>query len=426
LGEGQIRSPDVNELAVDPRPQSDEPPAPEQALAPAPSAGIAGAPEPLSPGDARPGQGKASESQVRATARRRARFGRRLAAAVWKDPFRILPSDRAVVRFLRGFLLPIALLRSTLGDPDRRRLWFKVTAVQTLVVVTIGAAIGLQASAAELHRFAVGENGKLTVDMTGLAGGVGLFVALSYVEWCVIALSRQYHDAISREASLAVGVPPEDPPIVPRVAIDLRWVINKGKRRWRSFKAWLGGLPPLLVFALIPWAGDFMFRVLLLAWTAFWIACGVSAKTAYAWRSESEPSAGEPYYLRTASRMTTDVPLFRWWLPRLYLRIWRWLTHGLYPPVREVELRGPEFAGLALARLVFGLPVIYLFLRPFFPVAAADLILRGLAAPRGEGARISRPSLGALDRLDRLNGLVVTPSSREAAAVAAHRDDNAD
>jgi len=45
-----------------------------------------------------------------------------------------------LVRFLRGFILPLSLLRSTLGEPDRRRQWFNVAAVQTLIVVSVGGA----------------------------------------------------------------------------------------------------------------------------------------------------------------------------------------------------------------------------------------------------------------------------------------------
>ncbi len=360
-----------------------------------------------------------TRSQVRAAARRRARFGRRLAAAVWKDPFRAVPVDRRLVRFLRGFLLPIGLLRSTLGDRERRRRWFAVAAIQTLVVVTIGGAIGFHATVDQMRSYPFFENGKLTVD----AGGVGILVALAYVEWCVIALSRQHHDAIGRDASLAVGVPPEDPARVPRIALDFRWMINKGKRRWRAFKAWLGGVPPIALFAVLPWFGNVAFQVILAAWTIFWIACGTSAKTAYSWRSEGDSSAVEPFFLKSAGRFSEQVPLLRWWLPRLYLRLWRWMTQGLYPPMREVESRGYEFAGLALARVLLGFPVVYLFVRPFFPVAAADIILRDLAAPRGAGARTGRPALPALDRP---NDLVVAPASREAAAVVAHQDDRED
>lgn len=354
-----------------------------------------------------------SKSQVRAAARRRARFGRRLAAAVWKDPFRALPSDRPLVRFLRGFMLPIGLMRTTMADPDRRKQWFRVCSIQALVVAAIGGAIAYRGTVQDI------QTGNLTVGF----GHAGLLVVIAYVEWCVIALSRQHHDAIGRAASVAVGVPPEDPPTVPHVAIDLRWAINKGKRRWRSFKAWSAGLPPLVVFAIIPGIGGVLVQTLLAGWTVFWFASGAAAKTAYAWRSENDAGASEPFFLRTAARLNEDTPVFRGWLPRLYLRIWRWATRGLFPPIREVEARPYEFVGLAVARIIFGLPIFYLFVRPFFPVAAADIILRGLASPRGEGARVSRPSLAAFDRVNRL---VVEPASREANAVAAHRDDKED
>src|SRR5690606_24856937 len=154
----------------------------------------------------------------------------------------------------------------------------------------------------------------LTVDLRGLT----LFVVLTYVEWCVIALSRQYHDQLGRTASVLAGVPPEDPERPARVALDLRWVWNKVKRRSRAFKAWVVGLPAIALFGLVPGFGGTLFQIMLLTWTFFCFACGVAGKTAYAWRSEGREGAPEPFFMRAAADLRDRTPLFRWWMPRLY------------------------------------------------------------------------------------------------------------
>jgi hypothetical protein len=356
---------------------------------------------------------------MRRAAGRHVRAGRRLAAAVWRDPLRALPSDRPAVRFLRGLLLPLGLARVIWREKAERARWLRVSITQALVVLAVALPIGIPATQQELRQWHLGEGSKLTLDLRGLT----LFVVLAYVEWVVIALSRQYHDQIGRMASVRAGIPPEDPDRPPRVAVDLRWVWMKIKRRGRAFKAWVAGLPAIALFGLIPGIGGALFQILLLSWTFFWFACGAAGKTAYAWRTEGKEGAADPFFLRATTTMQTANPLFRWWLPRLYLRLWRRLTVGLFPPLREVEARGWEFVGLTTTRIVLGLPVIYLFVRPFLPVAAADLVLRELAAPRGRGARKDLELLPVLDRVDRL---VVSPASPEAAARARHAEDKED
>ncbi len=361
--------------------------------------------------------------RLRASARRRARAGRRLAGAVWKNPFRSLPADRPLARFLRGLLLPLGLMRASWRSPELRRGWLKVCALQALVVLAIALPIGIPATmhdVSEWTRTTGDGTGTLKIDVTGLT----IIVVLAWVEWGVIALSRQFHDQIGRRASLAIGVPPEDEERHARVQVDLRWAWNKGRRRWRSFKAWAIGLPAIVVWGLIPGIGGVVVQVMLAGWTLFWFACGAAAKTAYAWRSEDAPGASEPFFLRLAIELKDRVPLFGWWAPRAYLFLWRRDTGALYPPIREVEARGWEFAGLAVARVLMGLPVMYLFARPFFPVAAADLVLRDLASPRGAGARTAE--LPALPGWKAIDGLVVSAASPEAEAVVKHRDDKDD
>jgi hypothetical protein len=72
--------------------------------------------------------------------------------------------------------------------------------------------------------------------------------------------------------------------------------------------------------------------------------------------------------------LTERVPGFRWWLPRWYGRLWRKLSDAIFSPCKAVEDAPYALLGLSLCRILFGLPGVYLFIRPFIPVAAAQII----------------------------------------------------
>jgi hypothetical protein len=72
----------------------------------------------------------------------------------------------------------------------------------------------------------------------------------------------------------------------------------------------------------------------------------------------------DPWFIRAFEHVTRTVLGFRWWLPRAYLRIWRRLSVPIFPPCLSVEEARGELAGIAIVRVLAGLPGFYLLLRP--------------------------------------------------------------
>lgn len=303
-------------------------------------------------------------------------------------------SGRAVRRFLGALWLPIALVRTVLADPEARSLYRRVLFRQALVTVVIGAV--LSAGLFWLVLWAAGQAGsEVTLNESGVnihfgvddsrphreatAGvllnsparaGLGalyiLFGVLTLVEAIVIALSRDYHDQIGRHAALLRGIPPEDPDVRPRVRLDLRWLWRRLKRKVRGVRVFVVGLPVLGIVSLVPVIGSPLYGALAFVWGLYWLAVFAGAKSALAWSDEF--TAPDPWFLRAVLR----VPVLRW-----YARVWRRFTRDVFAPCRRFEEAPFELGGLALARLIGTIPVLYLFMRPLLPVAAAIVITRG-------------------------------------------------
>jgi hypothetical protein len=220
----------------------------------------------------------------------------------------------------------------------------------------------------------------------GLVGRLGAMLALLTVIWAslataqtvVLALSRDFHDVLSRELSLLVHVAPEDPPMRPKVRLDLPWVRRKAKRR-----AWfvLGLLPGTvliyLVTRFVPFQ-DKVFSVLMSLWAAYWWMVMTAAQSARAW---SPPATTQrPWYLRAWFALTERVFLlrvFRWWG-----FVWERFARRFYGPSERVEEQPLEFAGLGFSRAVLLVPVLKLLFRPVFPVCAARLLVEHAATAR--------------------------------------------
>ncbi len=283
--------------------------------------------------------------------------------------------------------------RAVLADPSARALYRRVLWVQA--AATVAGGVALTGALAILGYFLLQDaDTQLRLGPGGLTlhtGGDGprdgravttdspvrlaegllyvLFASLTIAESVVIALSREYHDQIGRSAALLTGTPPEDPEAAPRVRLDLRWVWRKLKRKVRGLRVFVVGLPVLGVVALAPWVGSYVYAVLVAAWSAYWGVVFAGAKSALAWTDEA--TAPEPFFLRAVRR----VPVLKWYVP-----VWRRFTRDVFAPCRRVEEHPVELAALAAARLVGLLPVLYLFFRPFLPVAAARI----LASDRAE------------------------------------------
>jgi hypothetical protein len=216
----------------------------------------------------------------------------------------------------------------------------------------------------------------------------GMLATLQLIQWIVVALSRDYHDAISRDVSLLTAIKPEDEPITPRVRIDLPWVARKLSRRIRAMLVFLAGMPALFMLtAPLPFT-DELLAVLVPAWSAYWFVVFTAAKSARAWDDEA---AGAPWFVRAWTWLTTRVPGLRWRVLQRYGLFLENRTRSVFAPAAEVERQPWAFAGLAVIEALAMLPVLKCFLRPLVPVAAAHL----LAAQRAAAAAVPPSELPA-------------------------------
>jgi hypothetical protein len=223
----------------------------------------------------------------------------------------------------------------------------------------------------------------------------GLFSALQLAQWIVIALSRDYHTAFSRELSLRLGLVPEDEALTPRVRLNLPWLRTKLGRRWRGMLVFMLGMPPLWVIRLVVPGGEYLFPVLVAAWGAWWFVVFTAGKTARAW---AEPEAREPWYLRGWNGLTSRFALFRWALFGVYGSLLTTFTRPVFSPAATVERQPWTLSGLAVVRALALLPPLKCFLRPLVSVSAMYL-LEQEAATQGGGASppgaASAPGAGA-------------------------------
>ncbi|HLK99325.1 MAG TPA: hypothetical protein VK539_02030 [Myxococcaceae bacterium] len=198
-----------------------------------------------------------------------------------------------------------------------------------------------------------------------------LFATMQIVQWIVIALSRDYHDAISRDASLLSAIEPEDEPLTPRVRVDLTWMGKKFSRRVRALIVFGVGVPIFFLFTAPFGYWDTLWLPAFLLWTAYWLAVFTTSKTALSWQDKSGRA---PWFLRAWTWLTTKMPGFRWGLLRAYGRFWANRTRSVFSPAVEFEKQPWAFMGLAVIRALAILPVAKCFLRPLIPVAAAHLV----------------------------------------------------
>lgn len=214
-------------------------------------------------------------------------------------------------------------------------------------------------------------------DATTLEFWAAVFAAMQIAQWVVIALSRDYHDAISRDVSLLTGIEPEDEPLTPRVRLNMPWVRKKLSRRWRALVVFLAGMPVILLFAVpLPYT-DSLLAVLVPAWSAYWVVVFTAGKSRKAWE---DTAAREPWFVRGWRWLTTRVPGFRWEILRLYGPFWADRTRPIFSPVAELEWQPWAYSGLAVMRALAMVPLLKCFLRPLIPVAAAHLLAAHRAA----------------------------------------------
>jgi hypothetical protein len=266
-----------------------------------------------------------------------------------------------VRRFFFGLTLPLGVTRAALADAPTSHLWRDVALAQ------LGALGTFALSAALFELKGLLEDGlSWGAAAEALAGWYG---AVCVAEWIIIALSREYHDAISVRAAQVTGIAVAPLFRAPRVRLDMGWLWLKAKRAMRLILLVAVGLPPLAVFALVPRVGHYVYAGLTLAWTAYWAAAFAIANAPECWE---HPAPGEPWFLR-GLRRAAAVPVVGWlvapyaWLVARVCRSVVWACRAF----EEVPF---EASGLALARAIASVPGLYLFARPVFPVAASHAL----------------------------------------------------
>lgn len=200
---------------------------------------------------------------------------------------------------------------------------------------------------------------------------LSIYGALSVVQAGVIALSRDYHAAIARDASLLLGVAPEDPPLAPRVHLNVAWIRRKFRQRTRSLLVFLPGVALISLVALFLPERALVTTVLTSLWAAYWWVVWTASKSARAW--EREGVARWPWFLRLWHSYLAPLPLVGW-MARAWEALWTRLSRSAFSPAEAVEAQPVEFAGLAAARALQLVPLVKLFVRPLVPVAAARLL----------------------------------------------------
>ncbi|NVJ24974.1 hypothetical protein HUW62_27480 [Myxococcus sp. AM011] len=209
----------------------------------------------------------------------------------------------------------------------------------------------------------------------GISFWVALFAAMQLAQWVVIALSRDYHDVISREASLLTRVEPEDDAMTPYIRLNVSWMRKKVHRRIRAMILFAVGVPaaaflvsPLFCLGL----SSPVLTVITSLWGGWWLMVFTAAKSAQAW----EPLAGQrpPWFLRAWTWMTTRMPGLRWRVLQRYGEMWSRRTTEVFVPVSTVERHPWAYAGLALVRFVGSFAPLKFFVRPLIPVASAHIL----------------------------------------------------
>jgi hypothetical protein len=289
-----------------------------------------------------------------------------------------------------GFALPLATMRALLQDPLERRRYLVQASLRALVILVATVALAITVPA----RIELDPTAALAARLATVAAVISsIYASLCALEWILISLTHDYDDQTGRRAALAIGVAPEDPERPPRVRLDLRWVGKRIKRRLRGYRAYIFGVPVISLVSFAPVIGPALYAFALGCWTFYWFTVITASKSAAAWTEEGR--APDPWYMRLWDAATASFFALRWWLPRVYGRTLRKQSEAMFPPCKAVEDSLYPMLGLALLRSMTAIPGVYLFFRPFFPVAAAHIIT--LRAAAAAAAAAPAPSGSATD-----------------------------
>lgn len=289
-----------------------------------------------------------------------------------------------------GFMAPLRLVARAFRSP----LWarYRKTALWQSALV-LGVAVGATFLSDDLE--SLQRKGELFTLKGGATAWSTFVGALFVTQWITIALSHSYHEHFDTELRRITDLPQDPPPKrAPSKRIHWDWVRWDIKNRWLGLVTLVFGeilLSPLLLFDVV---GDVINAALLIAWGFYWLMVFVAYATSF---SQYPPVNQRPPWLhRFLDTMTNEIPGLRWWFPRWVARLWRRLLAPIDGPMAWVERSPWPLAGLALARLVFGAPIVWLWLRPVFAAAVAEVLSRqgAVVGPtRRSGSTDSLPRL---------------------------------
>lgn len=282
------------------------------------------------------------------------------------------PGHARLHRFVHGFALPFSVFRTVMRDPKTRSAYVTVLGVELAIVVPIAFACVWFSE--HFRNLFAGHGWKATLEETLALLGV-LYTALSVLEWIVIAFAREHHDALSCASAIVTRAPTEAPPPNPRVRLDLGWLWTKAKRKVRAVVLVVVGVPAIALTLALPLAGEPLYATLMAAWAFYWLAVFALANTFLAWELR-DPR--EPWFLRAGAAFAR-IPVLGW-IAIPYVAIVRRVTRNVRPACLAFEEAPYEAAGLALARAILGIPIVWLAARPIFNVAATHALAGARAA----------------------------------------------
>lgn len=281
-------------------------------------------------------------------------------------------------RLLFGLTLPFVIGNACLTHPELGPKARRTLLAQAGIAALFGV---FWYFVFDVKSIDLGNGGRLTFG-DGATGIVAFVGALSLTEWLVIALSRELHDDIGVGVARLLGVPPDEEVVDPRVRLNLPWLFTKMRRRIQgAFVMFVSVVPAVIVVGvacapLIPAIGDGISLVLNLIASLiifYWIAVVALGKTSWAWRSDPDRDPAPLRALDFVGGASGALFVFRWWSRTL-----RRTMAMMVRPARLLESCPWEMAGVAVARLLMSLPVTWIVVRPFFPVAST-LVLQARA-----------------------------------------------
>jgi hypothetical protein len=194
-----------------------------------------------------------------------------------------------------------------------------------------------------------------------------LIATLGILEWILVWIGREHYEHVASDTARLTGVPGEIAPEPPRLRLDFAWLKVKAWRALR-FVLFVASIAPVVGLAgQIPKVGGAIGAVVQGAWFAYWASVMAIGNSFLVWELEPHP-AWSPWFMRLLAPIAA-VPVLG--IPfRLYARLLAWLTRATWPACWAFEQAPWEALGLALARGISGVPILYLTMRPMFGPAA--------------------------------------------------------